>query len=290
MYTLFDPNQNGVKGTLQEIVPLLVKHGIDGIAIPKGLLDDPAAALDAGKYLRDHGIRWGLMSMPADFYAEDLSDDAFDAAIEKLKNWAGVAERAGVRYGYNHIWNGSNARDYDENFAWNVARVRRVAKVMNDHGIRYGLEFLGVETLRSSFRYPFLNTISGIFAIAAEAGFGCGFAFDTYHWYCGGANRGDVYWAAANVSNMAGFHMNDGVAGRSREQQQDMERALPMTSGVIDAALPYRAFADAGYAGPVMCEPMRPWGENREGRTLEESVAAIAASYVRVEEAAVKRA
>ena len=34
MYPLFDPGVNGVRGSIEEIVPLAVKYGIEGLAVP----------------------------------------------------------------------------------------------------------------------------------------------------------------------------------------------------------------------------------------------------------------
>jgi sugar phosphate isomerase/epimerase len=286
MYTIFDKGHNGVDGSIEEMVPLLVKHGIGGMQVDRAVVEDAKFAREMGKLLRDNGLKWGLLPTPVDFYAEDVDDERFDAAIETLKRWAACGERAGVRYSYNHVWNGSNARDYAENFEWNAYRIRRVWNVMNDHGIRYGLEFLGPHPLRNSFKHPFFNSIGGVLSLADTVDARCGFLFDTYHWYCGGANVGDLYFAAKHVERMIGFHVNDGVAGRAREEQQDLERNMPLTTGVIDAALPWRLFDEHGYTGMIMCEPMRPWSANAQGQSLEERIADNARAFERVRRAA----
>lgn len=51
-----------------------------------------------------------------------------------------------------------------------------------------------------------------------------GFLFDTYHWSCEGARTDDLYFALAHVDRMCGFHVNDGVFGRTLSFQRDMER------------------------------------------------------------------
>ena len=287
MYTVFDANHFGIQASLEEIVPLLRKHGLGGVHVPNTLLTDPAKGKEAAKLLRDNGLRWSLLPTPADFYAEDVTDEGFDMALETLKSWADAGERMGVRYSYNHVWNGSNTREYEENFEWLSVRIRRVWQVMHDFGIQYGLEFLGPVPLRNSFAYPFFHTLSGILALADSVDKSCGFVFDTYHWYTGSdQERGDLYLAAQHVNRMANFHVNDGMPGRTREQQQDLERGLPLEHGVIDAAAPYALFQKAGYSGPVMCEPMRPLSANAAGRTLEEIVVLVAKAYQGLADAA----
>jgi len=89
MYTLFDASETfyKVKKSIQELAPLVAKHGIDAINPPKEVLEDKNAARDAVKCVHDNGLRWGLLPMPVDFFAEDVTDDAFDDALEKLKIW-----------------------------------------------------------------------------------------------------------------------------------------------------------------------------------------------------------
>ena len=189
MLTIFDPGVNGVKGSVYEIAPLVKKYGLSGIAVPGALLQDEKEALRAADFVRDLGLSWSLLPTPADFYSESLSDEQFDAAIEVFKSRAELGAKMGVRFCYNHVWNGSNEREPDAQFEWVLGRIRRVFEVADANGIRYGMEFLGPVPLQKSFRIPFFNSLSGILALADEVSPRCGFLFDTYHWYCGSIQR-----------------------------------------------------------------------------------------------------
>ena len=83
---------------------------------------------------------------------------------------------------------------------------------------------------------------------------------------------------------MVNYHVNDGRPGRTWQEQQDLDRALPLETGVIDAALPYRLFKANGYCGPVMCEPMKPWSLNADSKSLEAIIKAVAQAYQRLED------
>ena len=287
MYTVFDPGHCGVSASVYEIAPLAQKYGIGGVAVPQNLLEDPKAGVAAADFIFDHGLRWSLLPTPADFFTESVTDAAFDSALERFKRWADAGEKMGGGIAYLAVWNGSNARNADDQFVWVWNGWRCIWKVADDHGLRYGMEFLGPCPLQRSFRYPFFNSLSGILALADAVSPRCGFLFDTYHWYTGSDQRVDeAYLAAAQVERMVNFHLNDGVPGRTRTQQEDLERQLPLTSGIIDATLPYRLFERAGYAGPVLCEPLRPWQQNAEGRSLEQTMAQVSAAYERVRQAA----
>ncbi len=282
MYRLLDLWQATLtqRAGIDEIAPLCKRYGIGGINASDYLFADENKAMQATRHLSENGLQWGLMYTPMDTLAEDVDDAAFEAGLETLKHRAAIAEKMGVRRCYNHVWNGSHTRAYAAQYEWAIGRLRRVWKVLDDHGIRYGLEFLGPDTLRNSFKYPFFNTLSGILAMAADVAPSCGFVFDTFHWYCGGsANMGDLYLATKNVDKLINVHVNDGLPGRTREQQQDMERAMPMTNGVIDAAVVCRAFHDCGYDGPVMCEPMSLWQASVQDLPADQVIAAWADAY-----------
>ena len=80
---------------------------------------------------------------------------------------------------------------------------------------------------------------------------------------------------------MVNFHLNDGVAGKSRDEQEDQVRAMPMTTGIIDAAWIYQLFEKNGYKGPVMCEPMVPSTDRFAVQDVEKSMAEVKDAFNR---------
>ena len=281
MYSVFDASEMfyKVKKSVQELAPLLAKHGIKGINPPVEILENPKAAREAAKCVYDNGLKWGLLPTPVDFFAPDVPDEMFDNALEKLKIWADTAQKMGVKYSYNHIFPGHNERQYEENFSWHTIRLQKINKIMADNGIHYGLEFIAPWDVRALFKYPFATTISGVLAIADAVDYGIGVLFDTYHWFTSGGNPDDLSFAAQHVDRIVCFHINDGVEGLSFKEQKDMTRALPMTTGVIDSITPYKMFLEKGYKGPVIIEPMFPIYETFRNSEAEDVVKIIAESY-----------
>lgn len=283
MYSIFEANFYGVKGSIFELAPLVAKHGIGGINVPAEVLEDKKLAREAAKCVYDNGLQWNLLPTAADFLHYVTPDEAFDRGIETFKRWAETAEIMGVKRCYNHVVPGNNERPYDENYEWNVRRASQVFHICNDHGIQYGLEFIGPYHLQhTDVKYPFFNSLAGVLAIADAIDPKVGFVFDTYHWYCNGGRMDDLYYAARHVERMVSFHVNDGIAGRTREQQMDLERAMPMTTGVIDAKAVFDLFDRVGYAGPCMCEPIYPTYYKYEKMTAEEAIMDMAAAYRRL--------
>ncbi|WP_072524588.1 TIM barrel protein [Clostridium sp. Marseille-P3244] len=285
MYTLFDagPVFYQVPGTIKELAPLVKKYGIGGIAPTEELLEDENAATEARKLLDDLGLKWGLLPMPMDSYWENTTDEMFREGLAKLQIWAKNAEKMGVTLAYNHIFPGSNVREFQENFEWHINRITQVYNILSAYGIHYGLEFLGPWDLFCSFRNPFMRTIAGVLSLADSISNEIGFLFDTFHWSCMGARREDLMYAAVHNDRMVCFHINDGIAGRKMFEQKDLTRAMPMTTGVIDSVTPWKLFRDYGYDGPVLCEPIKPTYERFAKMSPEEVVSEIAEAYRRME-------
>ena len=281
MYTIFDPVMLGLKTPYEEIIPLVAKHGIGGVAISPEMLDDGGRAIEADKMMKDYGLKWGTLPVAEDFYAKQVDDALFEKGLDRLKRWCDICGRIGLTRSYNHIWSGSDTREFDENFEWHVRRMEKVHQVLKDHEMFYGLEFLGPKPIRDSYKHLFVHTIAGVLAIAGAVSREIGFLFDVYHWYCGSGRWDDVYFAAQNTDRMLCIHLDDGIAGVARDAQQDFVRAMPMTTGVIDAKKIVGLFAQNGYDGPVLCEPLGDPVRRLAAMPLEQAVGEVAAAYTR---------
>ena len=282
MYNTLDASMLRLPGSIPELAPIVKKYGLEGINCPGAILDDAKLADEALAAVKEHGLKWGLLPIPIDTFTETIEGKAFEDGIEKLKKWAEAGEKLGVRYSYNHIWPSSDLRPFDENFEWHVKRLEKIQTVLKPHGIKYGFEFLGPYELRAK-KYPFVHTIAGVLSIADAAGGYAGFLFDTYHWYCGSNRLDDLYFAALNCHRMVSMHLNDGTAGLSREEQKDMIRQMPMTTGIIDTAFIYKLFDKSGYEGPAMLEPMNPTWTRFASMPVEDCIQECKEAFNRVQ-------
>lgn len=282
MYTIFDSHFLRLPGETTDWLDLVVKYGIGGVGVDSELLDDEARALESAKKVHDLGLGYSIMFTPVDFYAPSTDDEIFEEGIETFKRRCAVAGKMGVKYCYNHVWSSNADRAYDENFEWHIKRLSRVQQVCIDNGVFYGLEFLGPREVLYRYQHEFIHSIQGVTALADAAGGKAGFLFDTYHWFCEGAREDDLYFALNHTDRMCGFHVNDGVFGRNREYQRDMERAMPMTTGVIDSARVYKLFDKAGYAGPVVCEPLYPTMDIYRTMSMDDVVKDFKEAYERL--------
>lgn len=276
MYANLCPGTVGLGGVdFETLVPLAAEAGFGGIDLPAGSFADLAEAERVGRAVADSGLRAGLFFMPADFCAVD--DDGFAAGLERLRSIAPVAAAAGCRRTYNHIWPGSNDREWHENRAWHVERLKAVLDVLAPHGIRYGIEFIGPKTLRDTFTHEFIHTLPQAVELADAVGPELGIVLDTFHWYTSGGTLQEVRQCLTG-DRVVNVHVNDATAGRSRDEQQDLKRQMPLATGLVDAPGVLRILDDLGYDGPVICEPFEPSVSRLRAMEPADAIAEVAAA------------
>lgn len=270
----------------RQVAELVARQGMGGVAVPRYFFEEgnEKKALEAGRMVLDLGLQWYFLPTPIDFYEPYVSPAQFDQALEDLKRWAELGRRMGIRRAYNHVWASNPFREYDENFAWHVPRIQKVYEVCADNDIFYGLEFVSTPgSVCVKWKYPFVHTIAGVRALSREATGGkAGFLYDTYHAYFSNNDRDDLFYALTHADQMVGLHINDGVPGISREEADDLVRAMPMTTGVIDSLGAVRRFARRGYGGPVLAEPIYPFLAHVEKIPWQDAVMEYAQAYARV--------
>lgn len=283
MIRTLDTSMLNLPRPIEELAPLAAQHGIQALSMPLRALEDEAYGREATALLRDNGLRWGLLPMTTDFYHWDVDDDAFAKGIERLKRHAAAAEKLGVSHAYNHVWS-SGPREFDRNFEWHVNRVRAVSTVLRDHGVRYGLEFLGPHELRRWQPHEFVHSLAGVMAIADAAGGTAGIAFDTFHWFCSsGGCMDDLLLMTEHIDRLVAVHLNDAVAGVPYSEQRDMQRRMPMETGVIDSRAILARFKARPNDALYMIEPFEPSRTRFSTMTAAEGVAEAARTFALLE-------
>lgn len=261
MFANLSPGCVGISGlSFQQLVALARKAGFAGIDPPTGefATTDPRKLDDLR---RAAGLQWGCFGLPVEFRKDQA---AFERTFAPLSKLAVQCAQVGVTRCSTWIMPGTNELDFKANFAQHRDRLAPCAKVLVDHNIRLGLEFVGPKTLRDQFKYTFIHTLDGMLELAAavadKAGIdprNVGLLLDEFHWYTSGATAADIVNKLPNEKIVL-VHVNDARAGRTRQQQVDNERALPCATGVIDAKAFMGAIKQVGYDGPLSAEPFMP--------------------------------
>jgi sugar phosphate isomerase/epimerase len=194
---------------------------------------------------------WSATGLPVDFRKDDKT---FQEGLAKLPRLAAGLQRAGASRIGTWLSPSHDELTYRANFKQHVTRLREVGRVLKDHGLRIGLEYVGTQLLLVGKRYPFVHTMAETRELIAEIGTGnVGFVLDTWHWWTAGDTEPDIL--ALTNADVVSVDLNDAPKGIAKEQQRDNERELPAATGVIDAAKFVGALVKIGYDGPARPEP-----------------------------------
>ncbi len=251
MFRNLSPGAIGIRAEFAGAVELAVRHGWQGLDLPVAEATrmaaerspDEVAALFERASLRPGG--WGL---PINWRAE------YDqAALNALSEQAALAQRLGCTRAYTWLLPSSDELPFRENFAQHVARLQPIAQVLEQHGCRLGLEFIGPRTMREGKRYGFIYSLEGMLCLAQAIGPTAGLLLDSWHWYTSLGTLADI--RALRAEDVVYVHINDAPDGVAVEAQIDQVRRLPGATGVIDLAGFLGALREIGYDGPVTPEP-----------------------------------
>ncbi len=226
----------GVEVNIGEIATLLESLGADAV----NAKFDEAGILPCG------------IGLPLEWRGDAVPYEASLAGFERL---AAAAEAIGVQRCSTWILPFSNDLEFAANFAFHAERMKPAAKILADHGVSLGLEFIGPKTLRDQGKFPFIYTQDGMMELAREIGPNVGLLLDAWHWYTSHGTVEDL--RRLTPDNVVYVHVNDAPKGIEIDEQLDNVRCLPAETGVIPIGAFMGALRAIGYEGPVVAEPFK---------------------------------
>ena len=211
----------------------------------------PAQVAETAADLKAKNLVWAAAGLVVDFRKDDA---LFRDGLVRLPRIAAGLRRAGATRIGTWLAPSHDTLTYNQNFKQHAARLREVARILADHGLRLGLEYVGTQLLLVGKRYPFVHTLAEARELIAAIGApNVGLVLDTWHWWTAGDTAADLL--ALKNEDIVSVDLNDAPRGIAKEQQRDNARELPAATGVIDAAAFVNALAQIGYDGPARPEP-----------------------------------
>ena len=243
----------GVQANQREAIDLAHEHGFGSVEAMAqflaGLSKDEMAALM--EEMRGKGVVFGASGLPVEFRQDEAQ---FKEGMSSLPRLAAGLERAGVTRVGTWLRPGDNELTHLQNLKQHKQRLGEVARVLGDHGLKLGLEYVGTKTLRDRYRFEFIHTMAETKELLAEIGRdNIGFVLDSWHWWNAEETATDIL--SLKGSDVVAVDLNDAPAGIPRAQQMDNQRELPLATGVIPVEEFLRALKQIGYDGPVRAEP-----------------------------------
>jgi sugar phosphate isomerase/epimerase len=237
----------------QELNELAFRHGFESVE-PRA---EELAGMSADQVefiLGDRDAKnliWAAAGLPVEFRKDEAT---FRESLAKLPAIAAGLQRAGATRMGTWLMPSHDELTYPRNYNQHVIRLREIASILKDHGLRLGLEYVGTQLLLVKGRYPFLHTFAETRELINEIGTGnVGFVLDTWHWWTANDTIEEIL--SLKNEDIVSVDLNDAPKGIEKRDQLDNERELPAATGVIDVASFVNALIRIGYDGPIRPEP-----------------------------------
>lgn len=249
-FTAFVPGSLGVKADQSRSIELASKYGFESVQpFPRDLLRDGVERHTEA--LERHGLRWAAAGLPVEFRR---GQEAFDEGMASLARAADVLQKAGADRVGTWLSPASDSLTYLQNLRQTASRLHQVAKVLQDRGLRLGLEYVGTKRNWTARRHSFVHTMAGTKDLLAEIGApNVGFVLDSWHWWTSRETGDDI--RTLTNRDIVSADLNDAPSGIPRDEQFDNQRELPLATGVIDIREFLEALVAVGYDGPIRAEP-----------------------------------
>lgn len=275
------PGRVGIRTGQDDTIALAKKFGYESVepfgAHLAGLGQDAKAYTDR---LAKDGLVWGAAGLSVEFRKDDAT---FRAGLKELPSICKGLKTAGViRVG---TWLRPNHAElsYLANFRQHARRLKQIAKILGDHGLRFGLEYVGPRTLWTAAKHPFIHTMVETKQLLERIGeSNVGFVLDSWHWFTAEETVADLM--TLTNADIVAVDLNDAPTGIDVSQQIDNRRELPAATGVIDVKAFLQALVDIGYDGPVRAEPFnRPLNALDNEPAAEQTANAIRKAFAQLD-------
>lgn len=223
--------------------------GFDCLAMSAGLLAENTVEQALEMMFEAH-VAPGAWGVPFNWRGSQAD---FDAGFETMKSQIGRMQAVGVTRSATWIMPGSDELSFEENREFHSNRLRPIAQLLADHGMVFGLEFVGPRSLRGRFKHEFFYSLMPMYEFATSIGPNVGLLVDAWHMHTSESSYEDL--SQIPVGKIALVHINDAPAGLELDEYLDHERKLPCATGVIDLAGLMKTLRDMKYEGPVEIEP-----------------------------------
>ena len=196
-------------------------------------------------------LTWSIASMPVAF---EVTKVLSKESLATLPAAARALEKAGIERCITHIMPCHDTLTYRANFRQHQQRLRAIVSILSDHGLRFGMEYVGTQSLRNRRKFPFVHTLrEGLELVDAIGSDQVGLVLDCWHWHNAQDTVEDFKWLKAH--QVVSVELNDAQAHIPRAELQDGRRELPASTGVIDTKGFLEGLVRIGVQAPLMAEP-----------------------------------
>ena len=261
----------GVRANQRQAIEFAAAHGFESVYADPAFLSslNDAGHAELAATMKEQGIIWGAAGLPVEFRKDE---GTFKEGLKRLPALAKAMQLAGVTRVGTWLRPYHNELTYVANFRQHARRLRDCVKVLGDHSLRFGMEYVGPRTLWASTRHSFIHTMAETKELIDEIGEdNVGIVLDSWHWYTAHETADDL--RTLTNKDIVACDLNDAPVGLAIDEQIDSKRELPSATGVIDLKTFLGVLVEIGYDGPVRAEPF-----NAKLNAMDDDAASLATS------------
>ncbi|MEW4486471.1 sugar phosphate isomerase/epimerase family protein [Thalassoglobus sp. JC818] len=243
----------GVQTDQRQAIEYAAKYGFESVYADPGFLSslDDSTRAELKSTMTEYGISWGAAGLPVEFRKDE---ETFREGLKTLPAKANGLQLAGVTRVSTWLRPYHDELTYVANFRQHARRLRECVRVLGDHDLRFGMEYVGPKTLWASGHHSFIHTMAETKDLIAEIGHdNVGLVLDSWHWYTAHETADDL--RTLTNQDIVACDLNDAPAGIAIDEQIDSRRELPSATGVIDLKSFLGVLVEIGYDGPIRAEP-----------------------------------
>ncbi|WP_169979606.1 sugar phosphate isomerase/epimerase family protein [Tautonia rosea] len=254
----------GLRFDALSAIELSAQFGFRGVELLiRDLIEQNSDLETLASRMADLGLRAGSWPLPVDWRGDE---DRFRRDLSQLPSFARVASQLGLdRTG---TWVLPEVLDPDvierdqpgdAAIAWHLDRLGPIAKILNDHGHRLGLEAIGVASFRTGRGFRFIDRLEALRPLLGalrDQGCDVGLIVDSFHLYAAGESVEIV--RRFEPDEVISVHLSDVLdsATDGLESLRDNQRSLPTAEGPVPNRSLLRILSECRYDGPVYPEPV----------------------------------
>jgi len=268
MYTSFNARALGLDLSAEETLAIASEAGFEGVdLLVRDLVERGEDPATVRARMDDLGLRGGAWPLPVDWRGDSRR---FARDLARLPKLAEAARLLGLSRTGTWIMPETPDRPEGDDpaviaahraalVAFHVERLGAIARILAEHGIRLGLEVIGVETSRTGHGVPFVHRLGDLDRVLGglwDEAPNFGILLDGFHLYAAGETvEAGLRWG---VERVVWVHVADlpGSTRPDRAQIVDAERGLPGENGAVDSRGLLERLDAHGYDGPVTAEPL----------------------------------
>jgi len=285
MYKNLNLKALGVSGRQSELIELALSYKFDsfdldfndqskragayGVEYSARFVDSACTRAES----REEVFRTAGFELPIKFGGDEA---AYRAEYAKLNEYCEVAKSVRAEVCYAIVSPGSEELAMPENFQRHQQRLREVADVLAEFGIKLAVGFSAAADKREGVTHQFVQTgkelVELVSGITSE---NAGLLLDTWDWHASGSTLADLEPIGAQRVYAVRIA---GIAEDAENPPVEFDRVLPEVGGGYDPTEYLQWLSDGGFAGPVACcpHPKRVRGQSRDVISKRASEALVA--------------